>query len=124
MGLIDVKLVAKVEEKAGRLAREAAGAGEGKVGGDQEVVDVVVVDLAGDGLVVAGGASVAEDSSLVGGGPQETEDSRVDGGVGGSQIVERQVVFGVGEHLSQVKQGGWGVADSNNCVGSELCRRE
>ena len=68
-GLIDVKLVAKVEEKAGGLARETAGAGEGKVGGDQEIVDRIVIDLAGDCLVVAGGAIVSEDGSLVGGGP-------------------------------------------------------
>ena len=67
--LIDVELVAKVEEKACRLARETAGAGEGKVGCDQEIVDIVVVDLAGDCLVVAGGAIVSEDGSLVGGGP-------------------------------------------------------
>ena len=32
--LIDVELVAKVEEKACRLARETAGVGEGKVGSD------------------------------------------------------------------------------------------
>ena len=68
--LIDVKLVAKVEEKACRLARETAGVGEGKVGGDQEVVDSIVVDLAGDCLVVAGGAIVSENGSLVGGCPQ------------------------------------------------------
>ncbi len=95
-----MQLVAKVEEDACRLARETAGVGEGEVGGDQEIVDVVVVDLAGDCFVVAGRARVAEDGSLVGGGSHETEDGGVDRRIGCSQIVERQVVLGVGEHFS------------------------
>ncbi len=119
-----MKLVAKVEEKAGGLARETAGAGEGKVGCDQEVVDGVIVDLAGDGQVVAGGASVAEDGSLVGGGPQETEDSSVKRRVGCSQVVEGQVVLGVGEHFSQVERRVGGVADSDNRAMDKLCGRE
>ena len=67
--LIDVELGAKVEENTGGLARETAGAGEGEVGGDQKIVDSIVVDLAGDCLVVAGGAIVSENGSLVGGCP-------------------------------------------------------
>ena len=89
-----MELVAEVEEKACRLARETAGVGEGKVGGDEEIVDVVVVNLSGDGFVVAGRASVAENGALVGGGPHETEASSVErswwfpsnsGGKGGSR---------------------------------------
>ncbi len=57
--LISVELVAKVEEEACRLARETAGGVEGEVRRDEEVVDVVVVNFAGDGFVVAGRASVA-----------------------------------------------------------------
>jgi hypothetical protein len=38
--LISVELVAKVEVEACRLARETAGGGKGKVGGDQERVNV------------------------------------------------------------------------------------
>ncbi len=91
-----MELVAKVEEEACGFARETAGVGEGEVGGDQEIVDVVVVDLAGDCFVVAGRARVAEDGSLVGGGPHETEDGSVNRGVGCAQVVEGKVVLGVG----------------------------
>ena len=119
-----MQLVAKVKEEACRLARETAGVGEGEVGSDQEIVDVVVVDLAGDCFVVAGRARVAEDGSLVGGSPHKTEDSSVDRRVGCSQIVERQVVLGGGEDLSQVKLRVGGVADSDDRARDQLCRRE
>ena len=122
--LIDVELVAKVEEKACRLARETAGGGEGKVGGDQEIVDSIVVDLAGDCLVVAGRASVAENCSLVGGGPHETEDSSVKRRVGCAQVVERHVGLGVGEHFSEVELRVGGVADRDNRARNKLCRRD
>jgi hypothetical protein len=69
-----VKLVAEMEEKASRLMRETAGGGKGKVGGNQQGVDVVRVDVACDGLVVAGGAGVLEYSPVVGGEPEKTED--------------------------------------------------
>ncbi len=55
---VSVKLVAEMEEKASRLTREATGGSEGEVGGNQQVVEVVRVDLAGDGGVVAGRAGV------------------------------------------------------------------
>ena len=45
---------------------------------DEEVIDVFVVNLAGDGCVVAGRAGVAENSALVGGGPHESEDGSVE----------------------------------------------
>jgi hypothetical protein len=57
--LVSVELVAKVEEEACRLARETAGGVEGEVRSDEEVVDVIVVNFAGDCFVVAGRASVA-----------------------------------------------------------------
>jgi hypothetical protein len=47
-----------MEEKASRLTREATGGSEGEVGGNQQVVEVVRVDLAGDGGVVAGRTGV------------------------------------------------------------------
>jgi hypothetical protein len=50
---VSVELVAKVEEEACRLARETAGGVEGEVRRDEEVVDVVVVNFAGDCFVVA-----------------------------------------------------------------------
>jgi hypothetical protein len=49
-----VKLVAEMEEKASRLARETTSCGEGEVGGDQEVGDVFSVNVYGDCGVVAG----------------------------------------------------------------------
>ena len=122
--LIDVELVAKVEEKACGLARETAGAGEGKVGCDQEIVDSIVVDLAGDCLVVAGGAIVSEDGSLVGGGPHETEDGSVERRVGGAQVVEGKVVLGGGKYFCQVEMRVGGVADSDNRARNKLCRRD
>ena len=116
--LIRVELVAKVEEEACRLARETAGGGQGEVRRDEEVIDVFVVNLAGDGCVVA------ENSALVGGGPHEAEDCSIERGVGGAQIVEGQVVFGGGEDFGQVKLGLGVVADSDNGARNELCRRE
>ncbi len=95
--LIDVKLVANVEEEACRLARETAGGGKGEMGGDQEIGNVFGVDLADDCVVAAGRASVAENSALVGSGPHETEDGSVDRRVGGSQVVEGKMSLGVGE---------------------------
>ncbi len=82
--LVSVELVAKVEEEACRLARETSGGGEGEVSCDEEVVYVFIIDFAGDCVVVAGRASVAEEGALVGGGPHEAEDSSVERGVGGS----------------------------------------
>ncbi len=84
-----MQLVAKVEEEACRLARETAGGGEGEVGSDQEIVDIIVVDLAGDCFVVSG----TEDGSLVGGGPHETEDGGVERGISCPQIVKGKVVL-------------------------------
>ncbi len=97
--LVSVELVTKMEEEACRLARETAGGGEGEVRCDEEVVDVFVVNFAGDCFVDAGRASVAEDGSLVGGGPHEAEDGGVNRGVGGSQVVEEKVVLGGGEYF-------------------------
>ena len=121
---VSVELVAKMEEEACRLARETAGGGEGEVRRDEEVIDVFVVNLAGDSCVVAGRAGVAEDSALVGGGPHEAEDCSIERGVGGAQIVEGQVVFGGGEDFSQVKFRVGVVADSDDRFRNELGRRE
>jgi hypothetical protein len=70
--LVDVKLVAKMEEKARRFARKTASGGEDEVGGNQEVWDVGSIDLTGDGGVVPGGAGVLEDGAAIGGNPDET----------------------------------------------------
>ncbi len=122
--LVSVELVAKMEDEACRLAKETAGGGEGEVRCDEKVVDVFVVNFAGDCMVVAGRASVAEDGSLVGGGLHEAEDGSVDRGIGGTQVVEGKVVLGGGEDFDQVKFRVRGVADSNNRARNELGRRE
>ncbi len=62
-----------MEEKASRLTREATGGSEGEVGGNQQVGEVVRVDLAGDGGVVAGRAGVLENGPVVGSEPEKTE---------------------------------------------------
>ncbi len=48
------------------LVRQAAGGGEGEVGGHEKVGEVFDRDFAGDGEVVAGRASILQDG-LVGG---------------------------------------------------------
>jgi hypothetical protein len=66
---VNVKLGAKVMEQLVRGAREFASGGEGQVGGDQEVKQVVSGDVSSDGCVIAGGSGVFEDSFVVGGEP-------------------------------------------------------
>ena len=73
---VDVQLVAKVMEQLVRGAREFASGGEGQVGGDQEVGQVVGRDVSSDGGMVAGGSGVFEDSLVVCGEPQELEDGK------------------------------------------------
>ncbi len=61
-----MELVRQVmEELIGRTG-QAAGGGEGEVGGHEEVEEVFDRDFAGDGEVVAGRAGVLQDG-LVGG---------------------------------------------------------
>ncbi len=48
------------------------------MGRDEEVIDVLSVNLAGDCGMVAGRAGVAENSALVGGGPHEAEDGSIE----------------------------------------------
>ena len=101
-----MELVAEMEEKAGRLTREATGGGKGEVGGNQQIVEVVSVDLAGDGGVVAGRAGVFQDGPRVGGEPQKTEDGRVHGWGGGAQVVEREQSFGDAGDFRDVGEAG------------------
>ena len=83
-----MELVGEMEEKASRLTREATGGSEGEVGGNQQVREVVRVDLAGDGGVVAGRAGIPEYSTVVGGEPEKTEDGGVQVGMCGAQVME------------------------------------
>ena len=112
-GLVDVQLVAKVVEQLVRGAREFASVGEGQVGGNQEVGQVFGGNLAGDGLVVAGGAGVFDDGLVVWGEPQKSEDSAVKVSVGGAEVVEGGVRLGESGESGEVKSRGRRVADGN-----------
>ena len=74
--LIDVELGVKVKEEARRLARQTAGGGKDKVGGNQEVREVDGVDLAGDGGVVSSRAGVFEHGAAIGGQSKRGETRR------------------------------------------------
>ncbi len=112
--LISVELVAKVEEKACRLARETAGGGEGKVGCDQEGVNVFRVNVARDCFVVAGRASVFEDSSVVGCKPEKTEDSRVHLRVGCSEVMDGEMRLVYFRYFHNMKERGGRISDGDN----------
>ncbi len=108
-----MELVAKVEEEACRIARETVSGCEGEVGSDQEVSDVLSVNFAIDGLVVAGRASVFQDSAVVGGEPKKTEDSRVHLWVGGAEVMDRQVRFVDFRDFREMKERSGRVSDCN-----------
>jgi hypothetical protein len=112
-----VELVAKVEEEACRLARETAGGGKGKVGCDQEGVNVLGVNVASDCFVVAGRASVFEDSAVVGCKPEKTEDSCVHLWVGCSEVVDREVRLVYFRDFRQMKERRGSVADGDDGTG-------
>ena len=114
-----MELVAKVEEEACRLAREATGGGERKVGGNQEVGEVGSVNLSGDGMVVAGRTGVFQDSLFVRSNPDETKGGSVEGRGGGSEVVETEQVFVRREHFGEIKERAGGVADSDDGAGVE-----
>ena len=109
-----MELVVKVEEKACRLARETASGGEGEVGSDQEVRNVLGVDFARDGLVVAGGASVFHDGAVIGGEPEKTEDGCVHLWVGGSEVVHCKLRFVHCLYFRDIKERGGRVADCDD----------
>ena len=109
-----MELVAKVEEEACRLARETAGGGKGKVGCDQEGVNVFSVDVSRDCFVVAGGASVLHDGAVVRGEPEEAEDSGIQVTVGGAQVMDGNVRFVYGLYFCEVKERGGRVSDCDD----------
>ena len=58
----------------GRSVETTSGS-EGKVGGNEEIGEVFIVDFAGDGGVVTSGAGVLEYRAIIGGvDPDELED--------------------------------------------------
>jgi hypothetical protein len=66
-GLVDVELGAEMVENVVGWGVETTSGGEVEVGGHEEIGEVLGVDLAGDGGVVASGARVFEDGARVGG---------------------------------------------------------
>ncbi len=117
---VSVKLVAEMEEKASRLSGETTSGS--KVGCNQEIVQVVGVDFAGDSGVVAGRAGVLHDGSRVGGEPQKTEGGSVHSWGGGAQVVEREHCFGdAGDFRDEEGRGG-SVADGDDGSGLESGR--
>jgi hypothetical protein len=60
-------LGAEVVENLVGWRGETTGGSEGKVGGDEKIGEVLSVDFAGDGSVVARGAGILEHSAVVGG---------------------------------------------------------
>ena len=107
-----------------RGAREFASVGEGQMSGNQEVGQVFGGNLAGDGLVVAGGAGVFEDGFVGGGEPQESEDGAVEVSVGGAEVVEGGVRLGESGEAGEVKSRGRRVADGNEGAGGESQSRQ
>ena len=106
-----------MEEKARGLAGETTSGGEGEVGGDQEVGDVVRVNVAGDCMVVAGGAGVLHDGAVVGCEPERAKDSGSYVMVGGAQVVDGEQGFCDGLNLGKVKGRRGGVADGDDGAG-------
>ena len=117
--LIDVELITKVMEEVVRKAGQSAGGGETEVGGDEKVGQVLGGDLAGDGAVVAGRASVFQDGLVVGREPEELEDGALDALVGGAKVVERGVRFSESGETGEMKRGGRRVADGHEGAGGE-----
>ncbi len=55
---VNGKLFPEMVQNLVRRCSQTAGVGENKVGSHEEVWEIVCRDVAGDGLVVTGGASV------------------------------------------------------------------
>ncbi len=85
--------------------------------GNEKVRDVGEVNFSGDSSVIAGRARVFENGAAIGCDPYETKDSGVNGGIGGSEVVEREMGLDDGQNRGQVKRQRRGVADGNDCLG-------
>ncbi len=117
--LIDVELGVKVKEEARRLARQTAGGGKDKVGGNQEVREVDGVDLAGDGGVVSSRAGVFEHGAAIGGDPNGAKRGGSDIRGGGAKVMDGETGFINCENFGEVKGRGGGVADRDDGGGEQ-----
>ncbi len=71
---------------------ETTSGGEVEVGSHEKIGEVLSVDFAGDGVVVAGGARVLEDRARVSGvNPDKLEDGIAEDGVGCAEVSEGNV---------------------------------
>ncbi len=64
---VHIELGAEVVQNLVGRGGETTSSSEGKVGGDEKIGEVLIVDFAGDGSVVAHGARVLEHSAVIGG---------------------------------------------------------
>ncbi len=97
------------------------------MGGHEEVGQVVIVDVASDGLVATRGAVVLQDGFVVlRVNPNQLERSISKVGVGGTQVMDVGVGFGCVMNAGQVKLGGGIVvaADSDDGAGIQRGGRE
>ena len=114
------ELITQVMENVVGGRGETAGVGEGKVGSNEKVRDVLGGDVAGDLLMAAGGAGVFEDSFGVSRvDPDEFEDGLTEGRVGGTKVGKVDVGFSGGGNARQIERGGviTGAADGDDSVG-------
>ncbi len=85
------------------------------MGSNEKIREVVGGEVAGDGLVVASGASVFEDGLvIVGINPDLFESSRAEGGVGRSEVGEVEAGLRGSFHACEIKGCG-GVASPADC---------
>ena len=95
------ELVTQVMEDVVRGRGETAGVGEGKVGSNEKVRDVLRGDVSRDGLMAAGGAGVFENRFVIDRiDPYEFEDGLTEGRVGGAKVDQVHVSFGGGGEAS------------------------
>ncbi len=101
---------------------ETTSGGEVEVGSHEEIGEVLSVNLAGDGGVIASGAGVLENGARVGGvDPDKLEDGIAEDGIGCAKVGEGNVGFGGEEDAGEVERSVefFGATDSNDGSGIE-----
>ena len=101
---------------------ETTSGGEVEVGSHEKIGEVLSVDFAGDGVVVAGGARVLKDCARVSGvNPDKLEDGIAEDGVGCAEVREGNVGLGGEQDAGEVEGGVklFRATDSNDGPGIE-----
>jgi hypothetical protein len=125
--LVDVELGAEMVEDVVGWGVETTSGGEVEVGSHEEIGEVLGVNLAGDGGMVASGAGVLENGARVGGvDPDELEDGIAEDGIGCAEVGEGNVGFGGEEDAGEVEGSVklFCATDSNDGSGMEGVQRE